>query len=308
MPIEATTEFARATLRGLSRRPRELEARFLYDAVGSEIYERITEQPEYYLTGAEDALLSQHATDIRGRLSGDTLVELGSGSSTKTRRLLDTGFRHYLPIDISAAALQSARKDLSSQYPGLQIEDMTATYGDGLRKAGGHNPSLISFLGSSIGNLTDSETSTLLRQVSDALTPGSHFLLGVDLIKDTARLEAAYNDAAGFSERFTLNILDRMVRELGAVIPEGVIGHRALYNEDKERIEIYAEFHRPGTIHVLGHQFEFQQGERIRTEISRKYRIENLQVNASRHGLMLETSYSNGEMALLLLRRTGSVQ
>lgn len=303
-PTEDTRQaFAESIAKGLAREARCFEARFLYDRVGSEIYERITEQVEYYPTRAEAGLLLEHAGNIRERVGQGTFVELGSGSSTKTRHLLDTGFERYVPIDISASALRQAALSLCVAYPDLQIEALATTYDQGLAQVERFEPAMIGFLGSSLGNLTDRETDELLRSVAEALPIGGHLLLGVDLVKSRARLEAAYNDAEGWSRRFTLNMLDRMNRELGTEIPVDSAEHVAFYNEAQDRIEIYAEFLHDVDIDVLGQRFQIRRGERIRTEISRKYRIAQLAKTAARSGFALETSYTDGDVALLLFQR-----
>ena len=295
--------FAQSVVDGLSAQQRCLSAAFLYDAIGSTVYERITEQPEYYLTGAEDRLLALHAGSIRRLANADTLVELGSGSSTKTRRLLDTGFRRYLPIDISTTALREAGRDLARRYPTLAIEGLATGYHDGLAQVSSLDGVLLSFLGSSMGNLTPAETDDFLERVASTLRPGSAFLLGVDKVKDHARLEAAYNDAAGWSAAFTKNLFTRMNAELGTAIDLDGIEHVAYFNDRLERIEIYARFLQEARIQVLGHAFRIAAGEMVRTEISRKYRPLEVAADARRFGFELLEVFEDADFGVLLLQR-----
>lgn len=293
--------FAHAVVRGLSKEPRTLPDAFLYDATGSEIYEQITAQPEYYLTNAEDALLARHAARIRELAGNVTLVELGSGSSTKTRHLLDAGFKRYVAIDISPTALREAAKTLAGAYPKLELHALATTYGEGMRHLHQVQPAMLCFLGSSIGQLTPAETDAFFEDVSHALQPGSAFLLGVDKVKDPARLEAAYDDAAGWTAKFTKNLFARMQRELG--LDHAEVEHVAFYNDRLERIEIYAEFPQEQTFEVHGQRFRIAKGERVRTEISRKFRPSEVAANAARFGLHLEEVFQDDDFAVLLLRR-----
>lgn len=295
--------FSHAVVRGLSTEPRTLPAAFLYDSDGSSIFDHITEQPEYYLMEAEDGLLARHAAKIRERVGDVTLVELGSGSSTKTRHLLDAGFDRYAAIDISSSALQHAFEGLAERYPTLQLDALAGTYADGLEHLQELQPAMLCFFGSSIGNLTPAETDTFLGDVRDALAPGSAFLLGFDKIKDSARLEAAYNDAAGWSARFTQNLFTRMARELEVDLDGDAVRHIAYYNDRLERIEIYAHFEREVSFDLMGQRFRIAKGERVRTEISRKFRPSEVAANAVRFDLHMEEVFEDDDYAILLLRR-----
>ena len=306
--------FAEAVAAGLDEHPRWLPTRYLYDRRGSEIYEEITRQPEYYPTRTEDAILAAHAAEIR-QLAGDsTLVEFGSGSSSKTRRLLeawlDRGPARYVPIDISLAALESACRDLGASFDDLRLEAVRASYEHAMPLVKQLSPVTFLFLGSTIGNFDNEEVDAFLDMVSRHLNPGDTFLLGIDLVKDPGELEAAYNDAAGWSERFTLNLFRRMNRELGTAIPDDAVEHVAYYNDRLERIEIYARFRREVEVRLraIDRSFRVAANEMIRTEISRKFRADEMAANASRFGFIHEEVLFDEarRFALLVLRRSHS--
>ena len=305
-----TLAFALAFARGLDRRPRTLDPRFLYDARGSEIFERITETPEYYQTRTEDALLARVAPALREAIGAASIVELGSGSSTKTRRLLDAfggEDARYVPIDISRSALEGACADLATAYPSLGIEGVAASYERALPLVGAVSPFLLTFLGSSIGNFNRAERDQFFDLVSTRLRCGDHFLVGIDLVKDPARLEAAYNDAAGHSAAFTLNLFARANRELDAGIPLDALEHVAFYDERFEQIEIYARARRSFQIAIplLGRHIRVARGELMRTEISSKYRPQSFAAAAARFGFSVERIDRDVDelFGLVLLRR-----
>ncbi len=310
-PTDTLLEFAASVVRGLEDHPRWLDCRYLYDDAGSAIFEHITAQPEYYQTRTEERLLAAHANDIRNTVGDVTLVELGSGSSTKTRRLLrawcSRGSAHYVPIDINARVLESACRELVAAFPELTVEAIAASYERALPVVAKVSPLQLAFLGSTIGNLDVSETERFLAMIAASLSPGDTFLLGLDLVKSPAVLEAAYNDAAGWSARFTLNLFARMNRELGAGVPLDAVEHVAFYNDRLERIEIYARFLREVHLQVrpLGRSFRIAAGEMIRTEISRKFRPDAVAAMASAFSFAHERTYlaPDESFAVLLLRR-----
>ncbi|MEI9939564.1 MAG: ergothioneine biosynthesis protein EgtB [Pseudomonadota bacterium] len=267
--------------RGLDARPRRLDASYLYDATGSALFERITEQPEYYLTRAEDRLLAQHAVSIREVAGSSTLLELGSGASLKTQRLLDAwalaGPVSYVPVDVDAQAIEQACTALRARYPdptSVALRGIAATYERALATLHGREKLTIVFLGSSLGNLGWKEYPGFCELVASALRPGDHFLVGLDLVKDPARIEAAYNDAAGITAAFTRNLFARMNRELHTLIPPAAIEHIAYYDSERERVEIFAQATQEFSIQVptLGREFRIARGERILTEVSHKFR------------------------------------
>src|SRR5688500_14125769 len=214
--------FAHSVARGLSDHPRWLHCRYLYDDEGSRIFSKITEQPEYYLTGAESEILAARSDEIRALAGAVPIVELGAGSATKTRHLLDAWSRasgggevRYVPIDIDPSVLTRAARELAGAYADLRVTGLATSYERGLDAVRGLSPMCLVFLGSTIGNLNPEETDAFLARLQRALAPDDSFLLGLDLVKDVHVLEDAYDDAAGWSRRFTQNLLARMNRELG---------------------------------------------------------------------------------------------
>ncbi len=310
----AAEAFAHSVARGLSDHPRWLHCRYLYDETGSRIFVEITRQPEYYLTRAESEILAEHAGRIRELAGPARIVELGAGTAAKTRHLLDAWSRAaagdpvtYVPIDIDASVLTSGAESLAAELPGLHVRALATSYERGLAIVADAVPTCLVFLGSTIGNFNPDETDDFLHRVERALAPGDTFLLGVDTVKDIGMLEAAYNDAAGWSEAFTRNLFARMNRELGTDVPPDSIGHVAYWNDRLERIEIYARFADAECIRLpsIGRSFRVAAGEMVLTEISRKFRIEKIAAELARFGFALEERFADGEerFALLLFRR-----
>lgn len=270
--------FETEVLAGLSKRPRAIPAKFLYDARGSALFDAICDLPEYYLTRTEIAVLRDCAGQIAALAGpGRQLVEFGSGSSVKTRLLLD-GLKDvsaYVPIDISGEHLEATCRRLRADYPALAIVPVCADYmelsvlpwlpgASGAAKLG-------FFPGSTIGNLEPHEAQAFLRNARQLLGDDGAFVLGADLKKDPDMLHAAYNDSAGVTAAFSLNLLLRMNRELGANFDIEAFEHEAFYNVDKGRIEIYVRSLRTQSVVVAGQRFFFDAGERVHTEYSYKY-------------------------------------
>jgi len=308
----ARAAFAQSIIRGLSDTPRWLSCRYLYDAEGSALFERITEQPEYYPTRVEDGILAANAARIRALAGDTTLVELGSGSSTKTRRLLHawTSCRpeaRYVPIDISPTILEASAESLRGEFPKLTVEPLTATYEQALSRLRELSPLTLLFLGSSIGNLNRVEMTEFLERLAASLAPGDQLLLGIDLVKDVATLEAAYDDAAGVSADFTRNLFTRMNDELGTTLDVGSIQHVAYWNETRERIDIFARFTREETIALPEHRrtFRIAAGEMILTEVSHKFRLDEMAARLARHGFTPIETFTDPDdaFALVLVRR-----
>ncbi len=308
----ARAAFAQSIVRGLSETPRWLSCRYLYDAEGSHLFEAITRQPEYYLTRTEDALLATHADALRAHAGPSTLAELGSGSSRKTRHLLRAwtaaGRRaRYVPIDISRDMLAASCAALDREFPSLDVCALAGTYEQAFARLREFSPLVLLFLGSSLGNFDRTETAALLERLADALPAGDHLLLGLDLVKDRAALEAAYNDAAGVSAAFTRNLFARMNRELGTGLDLDAIEHVAYWNEQRERIDIFARFTRPAVIELpeLGRRFHLAAGEMVLTEVSRKFRLPEMAAVAARHGFDTAATFTDPAcaFALVLLRR-----
>ena len=310
--------FALSIAQGLDSRPRRLDASYLYDAAGSALFERITLQPEYYLTRAEDRLLRAHAVEIREAAGPGTLVELGSGASVKTQHLLDAwslaGPSSYVPIDVDAQALEQACIALRLRYPDpahLQLRGIAATYERALATLRGSEKMTLAFLGSSLGNLGWREYPAFCELVAGALAFGDHFLVGLDLVKSPARLEAAYDDAAGVTAAFTRNLFLRMNRELGTRIPESAIQHVAYYDAERERVEIFAQAQEELLIPVpvLGREFRIARGERILTEVSHKFRPTAFVALLERFGLKLTWSSDEAdEFGLFLFAKPRKVR
>jgi iron(II)-dependent oxidoreductase len=310
---DAPLAFALSVAAGLDDQPRWLDSRYLYDDAGSALFEQITRQPEYYQTRTEDRLLARHARAIREVVGDVTLVELGAGSASKTRRLLDAwterGPSRYIPVDVSAACLSEACEALCRGYPGLHIEALACCYERALPVLRQTSPMALAFLGSSLGNLGRYEQDDFLALLADHLGPDDFFLVGLDFAKDAATLEAAYDDAAGVTAAFTRNLFVRMNRELGTGIPVEAVEHVALYNQALERIEIYAEVDRELSVSLpaLGRHFRIGPRERIRTELSYKYRPRPAAAAVERHGFRLVWSGADDEagFGLFLFRRLG---
>lgn len=308
---ESALGFALSVAAGLDDRPRWLDSRYLYDDEGCRIFDQITRQPEYYQTRVEDQLLATHAAALRQLVGPTVLVELGSGASTKTEHLLDAWTAAaptlYVPLDVSRTALAAAARVLHGRWPGrLTVQALAAAYERGLPLVRDLSPKVIAFLGSSIGNLGRHQQDEFLELVASTLQPGDFFLVGLDLAHDPSALEAAYNDAAGWSAAFTRNLFARMNRELGCRIPLDAVEHVALYDGDRQRIEIYAELQSEVRIDlpIVGRSFRLARGERIRTEVSQKFGS-TMTAAIERHGMTHEWQATEpaGRFALRLFRR-----
>ena len=279
----AVLDFARAAALGLSDTPRWLPSRFLYDARGSALFEQICELPEYYPTRTESAILRTAARTIRAHTGPVTLIELGSGSSVKTDLLLaaysDGGTAvRYVPVDVSASILQLAADRIEDLFPSVNVDSVHGEYEEAFRLLAAYAPSLLLFLGSTIGNFNHAESLAFWRRVRAAMPDGSWMLLGVDLVKDPAVLKAAYNDTQGVTAQFTRNLFARMNRELDAGIDLEAVEHVATWNAPWQRIEIGARFRTDQDVRIspLGRTFHIEAGELIMTEISRKFVLSHL--------------------------------
>jgi L-histidine N-alpha-methyltransferase len=281
---------------GLSASPKWLPPKWFYDARGSDLFEEITRLPEYYLTRAESEILDSVTDGLVGSLRPAEVVELGSGSSRKTRLLLEAMHRHqggrrYAPMDVSEDALEGAASALSSSYPWLEFDGFIGDFSADLPRVPRRGRRLLAFLGSTIGNLTRVERAELLGGVADALWPDDRFLLGIDLVKDPAVLLAAYDDAAGVTAEFNRNLLRVLNRELGAAIPLDAFEHVAVYDAGLERIEMHLRSLRALTVHfpTLHLEVQFAEGEELRTEISCKFTRTGIEGELAEAGLQLES-------------------
>lgn len=292
--------FRRDVLAGLAGSPRAIPAKYLYDARGSALFDAICDQPEYYPTRTEAAILRQHATEI-ARLAGPgcALVEYGSGSSVKTRLLLEAmpDLYAYVPIDISRRHLETTAQRLREDYPGLRVDPVTGDYMalDALPDTIGAARRIGFFPGSTIGNLTPEEAVLFLRRARRLLRADGALVLGVDLKKNPQQLHDAYNDGAGVTAQFTLNLLRRMNRELEANFDLSGFSHDASYNEAAGRIEIYFRSLQEQTVTLAGHRFRFAQSERIHTEYSYKYDQAEIAELARRGGFSLAACWADSQ-------------
>ena len=267
--------------RGLSTQPKRFLPKYFYDQLGSQLFEAICLLPEYYLTRAENEILERYADEIVASVAGDiTLIEMGSGSASKTRLLIEALLRKqaellFIPVDISASALDSSSRILLQSYPQLRIEAYAADYFAGLAELGKEQRgrTLALFLGSNISNFDPDEALKFLRALRQVLRAGDALLLGADLKKDKSVLEAAYNDALGVTAAFNLNVLARINRELGGNFDLRAFRHYAFYNEAAGRVEIYIESMGDQTVSIgqLEMEVQFHEGEQIHTEYSYKY-------------------------------------
>lgn len=294
-PAPIAESFAQALVAGLAKTPKQISAKYFYDAAGSKLFDQICDLPEYYQTRTETMLLRRHAGEIAALMgAGVEIVEFGAGSLRKVRILLDAARpRAYLPLDISGDYLRHVVGDLAVDYPALQVTPVVADFtlpleipGDA-RRAG-------FFPGSTIGNFRPDAAMCLLRRMRSTLNGGG-LLIGVDLVKDPQRLHAAYNDAAGITARFNKNILERANRELGADFDTGAFAHYAPYNVQMQRIEMYLVSLKRQSVRLCGEQFEFAQGEILYTEDSHKYTIESFREMAARAGFIPRAVWTDEE-------------
>ncbi|WP_053851505.1 L-histidine N(alpha)-methyltransferase [Streptomyces sp. NRRL B-24085] len=300
LPEDATEAALRAdVLKGLTHTPKTLPPKWFYDAHGSELFEQITELPEYYPTRAEREILVARSGEIAAATGARTLVELGSGSSEKTRYLLDalTGLHTYVPVDVSESALTQAGHALIAQRPELSVHALIADFTGGLSLPGTPGPRLVAFLGGTIGNLLPAERAAFLSSVRSLLSPGDALLLGTDLVKDENVLVRAYDDAAGVTAAFNKNVLTVVNRELGADFDPGAFDHVALWDAENEWIEMRLRSRKDQTVKVpaLDLAVDFAADEELHTEISAKFRKEGVRSELSAAGLELAHWWTDGE-------------
>jgi len=311
-----TSTAGRDVVKGLTQVPKSLPPYYFYDDRGSELFEQICELPEYYLTRTETAILQQYASEIAKITGACELVELGSGSSTKTRILLDAyqqlGYSlRYLPIDVSAGMLETSARQLLTDYPSLQVYALAGTYEMALAQLPAtQSPSrMIGFIGSSLGNLTSQECDTFFSQITNALQVGEYFLLGIDLHKPKEILEPAYNDSQGVTAAFNINILEHLNRRFEGDFDTTQFEHWAFYNEIEHRIEMHLRSMRSQTVQLkaLNLTVNFAPDETILTEISRKFDLETIQQQLTTRSLVPIHTWtdSNQWFGLLLCQLQG---
>jgi dimethylhistidine N-methyltransferase len=292
---EELDNFGDEVERGLTAHPKSLPCRFLYDAEGSEIFEAICDLPEYYPTRTEHSILERHADDIASHFhSPITLAELGSGSSTKTRLLIEALLRsqgklRYLPVDISRTILDQSARELLDSYEGLEIHAIASEYRVGLSHLGREQrrPKLIAWLGSNIGNFSRDEAAGFVSGIRSSMSSDDHVLFGIDLRKDRERLESAYDDVQGVTADFNLNLLARINRELGGSFRLDRFAHRATWSPEEGRVklDLVSRVDQEVEIRELGLAVKFLAGEAIHTEDSYKYSLEEIDALAARSGL-----------------------
>ncbi|MDI5932737.1 L-histidine N(alpha)-methyltransferase [Halomonas kalidii] len=295
----AGLSFRDDVIAGLSLERKRLSPKYFYDRRGSLLFEAICRQPEYYLTRTEEGILAAAAEEIASLVGPESLlVELGSGASRKVRLLLEAMRpSRYLGVDISRDFLLQSTRRLAADYPWLEVHAAWADFSERLRvPAGVEGRRAVAFFpGSSIGNFAPAEAEAFLARLRQALPPGSGVLIGVDLVKDRRVLEAAYNDAAGVTAAFNLNLLERMRRELGASVEPGNFRHRAFFDAAASRIEMHLVSQCPQTLVVDEHRFAFARGETLHTENSCKYSREGFQALAGRAGYRSSAVWSDAE-------------
>jgi L-histidine N-alpha-methyltransferase len=292
LPVDATDAALRAdVLHGLTRHPKTLPPKWFYDAHGSELFEEITRLPEYYPTRAEREILVARAPEIAAASGAKTLIELGSGSSEKTRHLLDAlpGLHSYVPVDVSESALRGAAEALLVERPDLSVHALIADFTGELVLPDTPGPRLVAFLGGTIGNLLPDERAVFLKSVRSLLSPGDALLLGTDLVKDEKVLVAAYDDAAGVTAAFNKNVLTVVDRELGADFDPADFDHVALWDRRQEWIEMRLQARRALTVKIPGLDLvvPFEAGEGLRTEVSAKFRKAGISGELAAAGLRL---------------------
>jgi L-histidine N-alpha-methyltransferase len=292
---EGERSLAEDVLDGLTRPFKELPPKHFYDARGAELFDRICELPEYYPTRAERAILDEHAAELAELTGACELVELGSGTAAKTRVLLDAmhasgALERYVPLDVTERVVRACARELVGEYPGLRVHGVIGDFErhlDRLPEAEG--PRIVAFLGGTIGNFPPGSRRRMLRQIARLLGPADHLLLGTDLVKDPALLEAAYDDSQGITAEFNRNLLRVLNRELEADFDPEDFEHVALFDRRHEWIEMRLRATRSHTtlLRALDLPVHFEAGEEMRTEISAKFTPERLQGDLAAAGLEL---------------------
>lgn len=278
-PAERRAALERDVREGLTATPKKLPPKWHYDAEGSRLFGEITRLPEYYLTRAEREILAARAGDIAAVSRADTLVELGAGTSEKTRLLLDAlreagRLERIVVLDVDEETLRESAERLAREYPGVAVHGVAGDLEQHLSELPHEGRRLIAFLGSSIGNFETAERAAFLRRLRGAIDPGETFLLGTDLVKDPARLHAAYDDAAGVTPRFSLNLLSVLNRELGADFDLARFRHVPRWDAERELVDIRLRSlgAQRVCVRALGLEIDFAEGEELHTETSAKFR------------------------------------
>jgi dimethylhistidine N-methyltransferase len=294
---DRTSAFAHDVLEGLTQQPKRLSPKYFYDVAGSELFEQITLLPEYYPTRTELGILRDRAKEIAAIVpNGAALVEFGAGSTTKVRLLLnECDFGAYVPVDISGDFLNAQARALREDFPGLSVYPVTADFTApfALPEAVKAMPKVGFFPGSTLGNFEPYEACGFLRSARTILGEGAQMIIGVDLEKDERVLVDAYNDAAGVTARFNLNVLVRANKELGGNFDLSAFAHRAIYNRERHRIEMHLISRKAQTVRILGRSFSFRAGESIHTESSYKYSVDRFTALARGSGWKPTASWTD---------------
>ncbi|MGN6607828.1 MAG: L-histidine N(alpha)-methyltransferase [Jatrophihabitans sp.] len=308
-PTDLAAAMARDVRAGLTSTPKVLPPKYFYDARGSELFDEITRLPEYYPTRTERSILVARAAEIAAITRADTLIELGSGTSEKTRLLLSAlrdarTLERFVPFDVDPAVLLEASEAVAAEYPGVAVEAVVGDFERHLPALPRHPQGLLAFLGSTVGNLDPQQRRAFFTDVRTALDTGGAFLLGTDLVKDTDRLVAAYDDAAGVTAQFDKNVLAVINRVLGGTFDLDAFDHLALYDAEHEWIEMRLRSREDQVVRVadLGLEVHFTAGEMMRTEISAKFRRERVEAELAACGLCLTHWWTDpaGDFALSL--------
>jgi L-histidine N-alpha-methyltransferase len=308
----ASRAAARDVRRGLTGTPKRLPSKYFYDERGSRLFQRITQQPEYYLTRAETRLLERDAKRIAEITEFEDLVELGSGSAEKTRRLIDAGrgsgrMRRYVPFEVSRETAESSARELAGRYPDLEVHAVIGDFERHLEEIPEGGRRLIALLGSTIGNFPDEQSVPFLAEIKRVMRDEDWFLLGIDLVKDKDVLEAAYNDAQGVTAEFNRNILNVINEQVDGDFDVEAFEHVARYNEDRSRIESGLRSKRAQSVRLrrLDLEIEFEPGENLRTEVSCKYTRPSLTRLLARAGLRMHRWFTDESRTFALsLSRT----
>jgi dimethylhistidine N-methyltransferase len=305
LPSIASSPVAVEVLNGLTDHPKTLSPWLFYDQAGSQLFEKITELPEYYVTRTERQILADHAEEIVTAAAGGrdlSMIELGAGTATKTGLLLNAavglqGSVTYYPIDVSESALEEARIRLEAELPEVTVEPIVADYTEGMRQNGASHTGrkLVLYIGSSIGNFSPADALEILRGVRAQLLPGDSLLLGTDMVKNVDTLLAAYDDAAGVTARFNMNVLVRINRELEANFNPKLFRHRARWNEQHSRIEMHLEslLSQKVALRALDMEIRFARGETIHTENSYKFTDDRVAGLLKRAGFKLRQQWTD---------------
>ncbi|HVM66033.1 MAG TPA: L-histidine N(alpha)-methyltransferase [Acidimicrobiales bacterium] len=297
---------------GLTSSPKQLAPTWFYDERGCELFEQITTLPEYYPTRTERAIIEAHADEIASVSGATTLVELGSGTSAKTRLLLDAFARagtlqRFVPFDVAEGTLRTAAATVATEYPGVKVHAVVGDFRQHLELLPRDGPRVVAFLGGTIGNFRPAERGELLATLTRTLSPGESFLVGTDLVKDRGRLVAAYDDAAGVTAEFNRNVLRVLNQSLGADFDVDAFEHVARFNEHEEWIEMWLRSRQRQQVRIrtLGLGVAFEEGEGMLTEVSAKFRPEGVNAELRAAGLSPLATWTDpgGDFALTLARR-----